>query len=487
MRFELAGTITSWNRGAERCYAYTADEAIGQNVAILVDPELRGELAGYLERVAQGEAVQHVGLLSRRKDGGHAEVSVMLSPIFHRVKIAGAAAIARDITQLTETQRALEEEQHKVTGLLHRREEFLAMLSHELRNPLAAVLGATTVLEEDESPDRVRRCRTVIQRQATHMARLLDDMLDVSRITTAKFAIQSESLDLRDAIETAIESTSPLFDERRIRLETDVPMRSLPVTGDTRRLTQVIGNLLANAAIYSPCDTTVSLVVRTQGDTIVIRVRDQGEGIDPALQPKIFDLFVQSEQKLDRSRGGLGVGLSLAKTIVELHRGTIQVRSDGVGTGSEFEVTLPLVRKLVIKPPRVDAARGAPCRIVLVDDQDDSRDMLKDLLEARQHVVFDAADGGRAVQLIAEVKPDVAFIDIGLPVMDGFEVAQQIRLRPELRHIRLVALSGYGNKSDVQAALQAGFDDHVTKPAELQQLEQILARVRVVSPEPESA
>jgi two-component system, chemotaxis family, CheB/CheR fusion protein len=478
MALDLEGTITSWNRGAERRYGYAADEAIGQNAAMLMAPEHRCELAEYLQQIAYGKPVQHAESLSRRKDGRHTDVSVMLSPIFNRAKIVGAAVIARDITQQRSMQRALEEEQHKVRALLQRREEFLAMLSHELRNPLAAVLSATVSLEEDDSAPRVARCRTVIKRQATHMKRLLDDLLDVSRIMTDKFTIQRDAADLRDSIETAIESTQPIFDERHIRLEKNVAESRLPVRGDARRLTQVIANLLANAAIYSPPRSRVTLWVQTRGDSVVVSVRDHGEGIDPALRPKIFDLFVQSEQKLDRSRGGLGVGLSLAKTVVDLHGGTIEARSDGLGCGSEFEVVLPLDPTVRATQHRAAAIVGGPCRIVLVDDQDDSRDMLRDLLEARKHTVYDTADGASAVQLIAETKPDVAFIDIGLPIMDGFEVAQQVRRQPDLRGVRLVALSGYGNKSDVQAALQAGFDEHVTKPAELQQLEQILARIR---------
>jgi two-component system, chemotaxis family, CheB/CheR fusion protein len=487
MAIDLEGTITSWNRGAERRYGYSAREAIGQNSSILMAPDTHAQLAEDLQRIASGEAVHHAASLSRRKDGTYVDVSVMLSPIFNRSRIVGAAVIARDISQLTETQRALEEEQRKVKGLLQRREEFLAMLSHELRNPLTAVLSATTALEEDDSPPRVARCRTVIKRQATHMKRLLDDLLDVSRITTDKFTIQREELDLRESIATAIEATAPLFSERRTRLDKDVPDRPLPVHGDSRRLTQVVGNLLANAAIYSPPDSVVSLSARIHDGALVIKVRDHGEGIAPEMRTKIFDLFVQSEQKLDRSRGGLGVGLSLARTIVELHDGSIDVHSDGLGKGSEFEVRLPAGVPARMEPRAtgsvVSTMPTRSCRIVLVDDQSDSRDMLRDLFEARQHVVYDAADGAAALQLIAEYKPDVAFIDIGLPIMDGFEVAQQIRQRAELRDVKLVALSGYGNKSDVQAAFKAGFDEHVTKPAELQQLERILARLHPEGPD----
>jgi CheY-like chemotaxis protein len=320
------------------------------------------------------------------------------------------------------------------------------------------------------------KCHAVIKRQSTHMKRLLDDLLDVSRITTDKFTVHKATMDLHESIETAIEATAPLFSERRIMLECDVPERPLPVTGDVRRLTQVVGNLLANSATYSPPDTVVLLKVSTTLGHIVLTVRDHGEGIAPELQPKIFDLFVQSEQKLDRPRGGLGVGLSLAKTIVELHAGAIRVHSAGIGKGSEFAIELPMSR---IETAAIQqAGPGEPCRIIVVDDQEDSRDMLRVLFERHNHVVFDASDGAKALQLIAQHKPDIAFIDIGLPIMNGFEVAQQIRKRSDLKDVMLVALSGYGNSSDIQAALAAGFDEHITKPAELQTFQEILARRR---------
>jgi CheY-like chemotaxis protein len=240
----------------------------------------------------------------------------------------------------------------------------------------------------------------------------------------------------------------------------------------------VIANLLANAAIYSPPESVVALFATKRDHQVIIRIVDHGDGIDPKLQPKIFDLFVQSEQKIDRARGGLGVGLSLARTIVELHDGTIAVRSEGSGKGSEFVVTLPLGTPRPVSVSIPPVLRGAPCRIVVVDDQEDSREMLRIVLEARRHVVYDAADGERAIQLIEEQKPDIAFIDIGLPVMDGFEVARSVRKRHDLKRVKLVALSGYGTKRDVEAALSAGFDEHVTKPAEVDKLERILARVR---------
>ena len=477
----LEGTITSWNHGAEVLFGYTADEAIGKSARMLMRSGTADELGELLRRIETGEKVEHVATMCERKDGLLVDVSVVVSPIFSHGKIVCASASARDISKLTQTQRALEQEQHKVRGLLaqaeehsHRREEFLAMLSHELRNPLAAVLSATTAMRQ--APQLHDRCQAVIERQATHIKRLLDDMLDVSRITSDKFTITVEDIDLRDVIDTAVEATDPAFAERSMKLDRDVPDRVLPMKGDPRRLIQVVANLLANAATYSTPGSTVRLSLRTRGETVVIRVEDHGEGIDAVLLPKIFDLFVQSEQKLDRSRGGLGVGLSLAKTIVELHHGSIRAHSAGANRGSVFEIVLPLgqPRSQLLSPD----VPGGPCRIVLVDDQEDSRDMLRVLFEARNHVVFDGSDGAHAVQLITEHKPHIAFIDIGLPVMNGFEVAQQIRKRPELNDVMLVALSGYGNHSDVETALAAGFDEHVTKPAEFTRLEQILTRKR---------
>lgn len=478
----LEGTITTWNRGAEKLYGYSAADVIGKSARMLMtDPK---EHAAYLAQISFGERVEHAATFDRRKDGSRVDVSVTISPIFNGSTIVGASAIVRDISRLVEIQRALESEQNKVRELLgqaedlaHRREQFLAMLSHELRNPLAAVLGATTVLEQHPPPAVLQRCQSVIQRQATHMKKLLDDLLDVSRITTDKFQIEQVDLDLAEAIETAIEATSPLFAQREMTLEHKPTTRQLSVRGDVRRLTQVFANLLANACNYSPPKSTVVLDVGIKGGQIAVYVRDHGDGIDPTLQPKIFDLFVQAEQKLDRSRGGLGVGLSLARTIVTLHGGTIGVHSDGVGKGSVFEVCLPITQTQQHVVAEV-GFNGGPFTIVLVDDQDDSREMLRMMFESKNHVVFDGADGDSAIRLISLHKPHVAFIDIGLPVMNGFEVAQQIRKRRELDGVMLVALSGYGNHTDVTAALEAGFDEHVTKPAEFASLEQILSRKR---------
>jgi two-component system CheB/CheR fusion protein len=481
----LDGTITSWNRGAEQLYGYTAEEAIGRNARLLMQPGEEAELDRFIERIRRGERIEHVQSLRVRKDGTPVEVSMTISPIYDAEGgITGISAIGRDISALMAAQRELEARQHRIENLLaqaeesaRRREQFIAMLSHELRNPLAAVMNATTLLQRAPEPPAMRRAQGVIERQAQHMKRLLDDLLDVSRITRGRFELRTQDLELRQPIEAAIESTAPLYAERGVRLEHELPAGPMPARGDANRLMQVVVNLLSNAANYSPRHSVVRLRVTIEDGVMVLRVLDHGVGIELAMQDKIFELFVQSEQRLDRSRGGLGVGLSLARNIVELHGGTIGVRSDGPGRGSEFTVTVPLAGRADTSPSAPQPAeRPDRRRIVVVDDQEDSREMLRMLLESRDHLVFDAGDGPSALALIERERPHVAFIDIGLPAMNGYEIAQQIRQHAHLDDVCLVALTGYGAPSDISAARAAGFDEHVIKPADLARIESILAQ-----------
>jgi two-component system CheB/CheR fusion protein len=466
----LDGTITSWNLGAERLYGYSADEAVGRNVRMLMQSTAPDELEGHLERIRRGDKVEHVHSVRVRKDGTPIEVSLTISPIWdHDGHLAGVSAIARDITPLMSAQRELE-------IAAKRREQFLAMLSHELRNPLAAVLNATNLVEEAKfETGMVEKCHRVIARQTGHMARLLDDLLDVSRITRGKFDLRKQDLDLRGPIEAAIESTRPLLEERAIDLHVVLPDRPILVRGDSSRLQQVVSNLLSNAATYSHKAGWVELRVEHDDKRVELQVADRGVGIEAEMLVKIFELFVQAEQRLDRPRGGLGVGLSLARSVIELHGGTIEAHSDGPGRGSRFVVRLPVqanaIRGLVerpIKPSR-------PCRLVVVEDQQDAREMLRVLLEKRKHIVIEASDGAHGVEVIEREHPDAALVDIGLPVINGYEVARQIRSRKYLDDVMLIALTGYGASGDVNAAREAGFDYHVCKPAELARIEELLA------------
>jgi two-component system, chemotaxis family, CheB/CheR fusion protein len=469
----LDGTITSWNRGAERLYGYAAEEAIGQNVRMLM-PESSGELERYLDMIRRGEKVEHVQSVRVRKDGSRLEVSLTISPIWdHDGELVGVSAIARDVTPLVVAQRELE-------LAARRREQFLAMLSHELRNPLAAVLSATHLMEAAQFEGAtIRKCHHVIGRQASHMARLLDDLLDVSRITHGKFELRKQDLDLRGPIEAAIESASPLVAERRIDLRIELPDEPVLVRGDGSRLQQVVVNLLSNAVLYSPAGAAVELRLAREADRAVLEVADRGIGIAPEMLGKIFELFVQAEQRIDRPRGGLGVGLSLARSVIELHGGTIEAFSDGPGQGSRFVVRLPL-QAHAIRGRAVSLDRTLrQYRVVVVEDNADSREMLRVLLEQRKHVVLEAADGAQGLELIEREHPDAALVDIGLPVLSGFEVARRIRDKKHLDDVVLVALTGYGAPADVAASRDAGFDYHLCKPAELARIEALLDRARL--------
>jgi two-component system CheB/CheR fusion protein len=359
---------------------------------------------------------------------------------------------------------------------VRRREQFLAMLSHELRNPLAAILSATRLLDAATwSDDSCREAGHVVERQAHHMARLLDDLLDVARITRGRIVLRNEYLDLRKTTHSAVEALGPFFAEHETRLVLDIDEAPIPVYGDPARLQQIQANLLSNASKYSPRGAEVRLSVRGEGDSVLIRVTDRGRGIDPDILPRIFDLFVQGRQSLARPEGGLGIGLTLLRSLVELHDGTVVAESGGPGSGSVFTVRLPLARAGAAPAAGGSAARPPVRTVVIVEDQADARRMLQLVIEAEGVTVVTAENGIDGSALIEHVRPDLALIDLGLPVMSGFDVARRIRGNPQNAGTRLVALSGYGQDADVQAALEAGFHEHLTKPPDHERLLRLLA------------
>jgi signal transduction histidine kinase/ActR/RegA family two-component response regulator len=347
------------------------------------------------------------------------------------------------------------------------KDQFLAMLGHELRNPLGAIAAAVGVLNALGTPDeRAHRARGVISRQVEHLSRLVDDLLDVTRVTTGKVRLTTRPLDLGDLVANlaATWREALRFDRHEVVVDTEPTW----VEGDETRLEQVVGNLVGNALKYTPADGRIVVRVRPDGTAAVLTVEDSGVGIPSHLLATVFDLFVQGDRALDRAQGGLGLGLTLVKALVILHGGTVQASSDGPGRGAVFTVRLPLVAA----PPRPDqaptvigqGAGGMRSRVLLVEDNEDSREMLRMALDMAGHEVHVAADGLSGIAMATALTPDVALIDVGLPGMDGYDVVRYIRSTELGQHIRLVALTGYGQVEDWLRARDAGFDAHLTKP-----------------------
>lgn len=352
------------------------------------------------------------------------------------------------------------------------RDRFLAMLSHELRNPLGAVLSA--VLLHDEGVEKRELAISVIRRQAVQMARLLDDLLDVSRISNNKFELLIQSVDVHEIISSAIAALQFAANERQLQLNYQSLAEPVWTTGDPQRLEQVMVNLLNNAIKYSLPGGLINIALERRSSRVLIRVKDAGVGISREMQAKVFDLFVQSEATLDRANGGMGVGLTLVKAIVEMHGGHVSVESAGLDQGSEFIVDLPVSEPMPIRAMPKPAATSGSMKIVIVEDMEDSREMLSELLSMKGHEPYVAGDGESGLALIQQVTPDLALVDIGLPILNGFEIARRIRLDSKYDRVRLIALTGYGQLSDRDAIQAAGFDDHIVKPLKPEDLARAL-------------
>jgi signal transduction histidine kinase len=385
--------------------------------------------------------------------------------------IEGIVVVVYEVTELARARAAAE-------AASRAKDEFLAMLGHELRNPLAPIMTAVELMGLSGSAPRERM---IIDRQVRHVMRLVDDLLDVSRIASAKITLSREPLDISDVLADAIETASPMLEHRAHRLRVTAPPGKLFVDGDRVRLAQVVGNLLTNAAKYTDTGGEIEVTATPFGTEAIIAVRDNGQGLSPELLPRVFDLFAQGTRTIERSQGGLGLGLAIVKNLVALHGGTVSAESDGAGLGSVFTVRLPR-----IAPPAdadgagresgdSSATAGTGLRVLVVDDNQDGADLLDELLRSMGHTTRVAYDGLEGVKAAAELEPEVALIDIGLPVMDGYEVAKKLRelLGPSPR---LIAVTGYGQASDRARALEAGFDHHIVKPVELSSLSSLLVR-----------
>ncbi|MCS0629491.1 ATP-binding protein [Telluria mixta] len=376
------------------------------------------------------------------------------------------------------TERKLAEEKLRESD--RRKDEFLAMLAHELRNPLAPIGAAAALLQRARLDEGlVRKTSDIIGRQVGHMTELIDDLLDVSRVTRGQVELDEAALDMRAIVADAVEQVMPLVRTRRQQLDVDVPAQSMPVMGDAKRLVQILANLLNNAAKYTQEGGRLRLAAKVLGNEVAVDVVDNGIGMAPELVARAFDLFAQAERTSDRASGGLGLGLALVRSLVELHGGTVACESAGPGRGSRFTVTLPLLADAAGPDvPRDGAhvvARESSLTIMVVDDNVDAAETLGLLLEASGHRVSIEHDPQRALERARTEAPQVCLLDIGLPGMDGYELARRLRAQPATRHAFLVAITGYGQDSDRRLAAEAGFDKHLVKPIDLESLQNALA------------
>lgn len=357
---------------------------------------------------------------------------------------------------------------------IRHKDDFLAMLAHELRNPLAPILSSTHLLQtQPDDPAGVQRAREVIERQVRHQARLLDDLLDVSRITRGRIELRRRPLDLRSIVAEVLETTRPLIEARHLELSSPAAPLALPVEADPVRLAQVVTNLVTNAAKYTPAGGRLAVTAERESQDVVLRVRDSGVGIPGDMLERVFDLFTQVDPSLARSQGGLGIGLTLVKSLVEMHGGTVTAHSAGPGHGSEFTVRLPLARTAPVQPADAGAAPAGPRHILIVEDNADAREMLQTVLALEGHRVLASEDGVRGIEMALLHRPEIVLIDIGLPGVSGYEVAKRIRTALGDR-VRLVALTGYGQPGDRRHAREAGFDVHLVKPVGLEDLDSLL-------------
>jgi len=443
-------------------------------VADLVHPDDReGFVRGRLQAIADHRPFVHE-FRAIRPDGRIAWIS-------HRGRAeydASGRAVRSFGVSLDITDRKLAEQALKDAD--RRKDSFIATLAHELRNPLAPIRNAVQLLRKGGSDDpQVAWCRDVIDRQVTQMARLLEDLLDVSRLTRGQFALRRERLALAVVIEHALEIAQPRIDEYRHSLTVRLPAGPLPIDGDMTRLAQVFSNLLINAAKYTPAEGRLGLVAEVVGTEVEVRVSDSGIGISAEQMPHLFEMFTRGDSLPHAAQGGMGIGLSLARGLVEMHGGRIAAQSGGLGLGSEFVVRLPLASSTADAAPTAEAGNGsgepAAClRVLVADDLRDSADSLGLLIELMGHRVEVAYDGEAALHAAERLRPDVVLLDLGMPKLDGFEVCRGIRGLPWGAPVCLIAQSGWGQEEDRRRTAEAGFDHHVVKPIDPEALEALL-------------
>ena len=477
-RVELANPLTCqvWGRREEEVVGRPLLEAL---------PELVGQpFKDYLDSVLTtgktwiGKAVP--AHLDRRGDGEAETVyfNFVYAPLRDvDGRIEGVLVIAFDVTDEINARNEKDTLRAAAESANRTKDEFLAILGHELRNPLSPILTALHVMDLRGDQDGLQE-RQIIDRQVRHLMRLVDDLLDISRIAQGKVDLRRDVVELADLVNAALETTQPIIEQRQQQLVVDVPAAGLMVNGDTTRLTQVISNVVSNAAKYTPPGGRILIGGKRNGEDVELRIKDNGTGISREMLPRIFDLFIQERQALDRAGGGLGLGLSIVRSLVELHGGTVRALSDGPGKGSEIVITLPREKSNESKArTRPAAAIGKPAsagrRILVVDDHADSAAMTAAALSLAGYESRVAHDGATALELAQSFRPDIALLDLGLPVMDGYQLAEQFQTTLA-QPPRLVAMTGYGQVADRDRTTAAGFAAHVVKPVDFDRLAAVL-------------
>lgn len=457
-----------------------------------IHPEDRGAALAALETQAGGEASEAEYRVVR-PDGSVRWIHDRAFPIRDESgTVYRFAGLAEDITDRKQAEQALRQQSEELLEADRQKNLYLAMLSHELRNPVGAIGNASHLLSQIGSQEeRAANVRGIIDRQVRHLARIVDDLLDVSRLTHGLIELRKDWVDLGAVVEEAVETSAPLIEAKGHQLALSLTGEPITVHADPARLQQIITNLLDNAAKYTPAGGRISLTVETQPENDVetegwdrqralIRVRDTGVGMAPELLPRVFDIFTQAERPLDRTDGGLGIGLSLVRSLVEMHGGSVQASSEGPAKGSEFVVSLPVAEPRAKAPPSVapsivkSAPRGSR-RVLVVEDNVDAAVTLAELLEEWGYVVHVAHSGETGIEAAFRHRPQILLLDIGLPGIDGYEVARRLRREPAFEGVLLLALTGYGKPDDRRCAEEAGIDHHLTKPVDLEALRGLLA------------
>jgi PAS domain S-box-containing protein len=471
----LRGIIRTWNAGAERLFGYTAEEAVGQPITLLIPPDRLDEEEVILARVARGERIEHYETVRVTKDGRRLHISLTVSPVRDvEGRVIGASKIARDVTERKAVEEALREADR-------RKDEFLALLAHELRSPLAPLRNGLQVMRlASGDANLVARTRDMMDRQLSHLVRLIDDLLDIARISSNKMELRRSRVLLADVVSSALETARPALEAVGHELTVALPPEPILLDADFTRLAQVFGNLLNNSAKYTERGGHIWLTATRDGDRTVVRVEDTGIGIPAAALPHVFDMFSQGDRFVERSTGGLGIGLALVKGLVEMHGGTVEAASPGQGKGSTFTVRLPVLQDRAAsarEEPAVDwpdAAAGAKRRILVVDDSPDSATSMAMMLQLLGNETRTARDGIEAVAVAEQFRPRVILMDIGMPRLDGYAATRRIREQPWGRGVAVIALTGWGQEADRLKSREAGCDGHLVKPINWPDLEKLL-------------